>query len=107
LSEGHAALLLRKYLTEYRIKLQKTDPLSPFTTEAVRLIGEMSEYNASKILKTAYELLEKAASSETQSVIDRDFVLANKGGLEVTFESSRDVQETEAEDLMKKARKSE
>lgn len=107
LSEGHAALLLRKYLTEYRIKPEKTDPLSPFTAEAVRLIGEMSEYNASKILKTAYELLEKAASSETQSDIDREFVLANKGGLEVIFESSRDVQESEAEDLMKKARKSE
>ncbi|HEY0764032.1 MAG TPA: hypothetical protein VGD61_16775 [Pyrinomonadaceae bacterium] len=107
LSENHASLLLKKYLSEYRIAPVGSDPLSPFTNDAVRLIGEMSEYNASKILKTAYELLEKAASLENQAIIDRDFVLANKGGIEITTEIARDNKETEPEDLMKKARKAE
>jgi len=47
LSEQHASLLLQKYLAEYRITYSG-DRLSPFNDEAVRLIGEMSEYNASK-----------------------------------------------------------
>jgi len=38
--------------------------------------------------------------------IDRDFVIANKGGLEVTNDG-REMQDTEAEDLLRKARKSE
>jgi hypothetical protein len=107
LSRDHASLLLKKYLSEYRIDKTGDDSLFPFTNDAVSLIGEMSEYNAAKILKTSYELLEKAAT-EDQKIIDGEFVSANKGGLEITPDKGAPaIEDAESKDLMKKARETE
>ena len=78
LSRSHAFLLVRKYLDEYRIVGSKHKGLYPFTEEAISKIGDISEYNAARILKAAYELLDKAAFSEGLTEIDVAFVLQNK-----------------------------
>ena len=78
LNKEHASLLLIKYLSEYRIK-KPSNKLFPFTEDALAKIGEMAEYNAAKILKIAYNLLDKAATIDGQIKIDSKFVAANKG----------------------------
>lgn len=106
LSREHASLLLQKYLAEYRIPGKVEDHLSPFKDDAVSKIAELSEYNAAKILKIAYELLERAAESPKTSIIDAKFVDQNRDMLEE--ESVRKVPtitEAGAEDLQKKVRR--
>ncbi len=73
LSREHASLLLKKYLAEYRTE-KTTDALFPFTEDAVGKMGELSEYNAAKILKMAYDLLEKAVALKSTPKIDAKFV---------------------------------
>jgi len=104
LSKAHAVLLLRKYLSEYRIDAAGSDGLAPFTEGAVNVIGEMSEYNAARMLLMAYQLLEKAASTEGQERIDEAFVESAKE--ELSLDLGRDIpgiQEAASLDLMKKA----
>ncbi len=69
-----ALLLVQKYLQAYRIHQESTNKLYPFTEEAVAKIAEFSEYNASKILKMAYEVLERAVEKKVQE-INLGFVL--------------------------------
>lgn len=105
LSKEHAVLLLKKYLAEYRTSQAIPDPLYPFKEDAVSAIGELSEYNAARILKIAYELLEKAADSRGRT-IDANFVDKNRDVLEE--ESSKrapTIKEVGVEDLQKKARR--
>ena len=102
LTRDHVALLLKKYLSEYRIKEISKDQLYPFTEDAVNTIGEMSEFNAAKILKMAYEYLEKAVEKKSQQVIDNSFISDYKDIYEMDDEThTLDVSETL--DLMKKA----
>ena len=72
LDTSHANLLIKKYINEYRIN-KGTDALYPFTKEVVTTIAEKSENNAARILRNAYELLEKAAENPLIKVIDSDF----------------------------------
>lgn len=105
LNPQHAILLVEKYLSEYRITSATVmnQPLFPFTQEAVRVIGEKSEYNASRILKMAYMLLDKAAD-ENQDIIDEDFVSAMREGQENSSERGASTLEgAESVDLMKQA----
>jgi hypothetical protein len=105
LSKEHAALLLQKYLFAYRITDTGQNDLSPFTEEAVNRIGELSEYNAAKILKNAFLLLEKAGSTDTQQCIDEQFVENSKG--EMADDLARvmpDINQADSVDLRKKAR---
>ena len=106
LSKEHASLLLQKYLAEFRIDKRKSDALFPFTSGAVSKIGELSEYNAAKILKMAYDLLDKASSFTGRKVIDEDFVRDNR---EMHDESSnrslQEIEDAESVDLLKKARR--
>ena len=69
----HVFLLVQKYLDEYRINPDEKRTLTPFTKEAISRIAEQSEFNASRILKTCYEVLERAVSQEAQE-IDLDFL---------------------------------
>ena len=104
LSKDHAKLLLKKYLDEYRIDHPK-DPLFPFTDEAVGKIGELSEYNASKILKLAYNLLDKATDDTKQKQIDQKFVMENIESFELTVEKPiSTIDEMDSTDLRKKAK---
>lgn len=105
LSREHATLLLKKYLAEYRVRRPKpNETLFPFTEGAVSKIGELSEYNAAKILKIAYDLLDKASENKGQMTIDEKFVMDNRSVQEDTsgkaMLSSGDVDST---DLLKKA----
>jgi hypothetical protein len=79
LTPSHASLLLETYLLEYRITKLKDSDISPFSEDAIRNIGELSEYNAAKILKMAYDLLERAAEIADVRNIDAEFVMKNKG----------------------------
>lgn len=76
LSGEHVALMLKKYLNEYRLKERNIDPLYPFKMDAINLIGQMSEFNASNILRTAYGLLEKISLKPEIQEIDAEFVLS-------------------------------
>lgn len=74
LSADHVALLLRKYLSEYRLPESPYDELYPFNMEAISLIGQRCQFNASNILRTAYGLLEKIANRDDTELIDANFV---------------------------------
>jgi hypothetical protein len=108
LSKDHASLLLQKYLAEYRIDERRPDKLFPFTKGAVSKIGELSEYNAAKILKMAYGLLDKASTVAEQTIIDEKFVTDSKG---VHDDSSDEglpkIEDAESVDLLQKARNEE
>lgn len=103
LSKDHASMLLRKYLSEYRINGSVIDPLFPFTEDAVAKIGELSEYNAAKILKIAYDLLDKASDITDQVQIDEKFVAENKGIGDPLGKNVTSIEDAESTDLLKKA----
>ena len=46
LNRVHISMLLKKYLTTYRLDRAKCDDLLPFTTDAISLIAEINENNA-------------------------------------------------------------
>lgn len=106
LNKDHAILLLNKYLKEYRIT-NTPDNISvePFTEEAVGIIGEYSEYNAAKILKSAYDLLDSAATASV-SKIDKDFINRNKEVEEsATDRNESTIDSVDATNLVEKAMK--
>ncbi len=105
LTKQHVTLLLKKYLDEYRIGPVQPHDISPFTPDAAERIGEVSEYNAARILKLAYGLLGKAAEENGIREIDARFVDEHRdtdqGSLEK--ESPIAVNTAETIDLNKKA----
>ena len=104
LSKNHAFMLLKKYLTEYRINTEDQNELFPFTEQAVNKIGELSEFNAAKILKMAYEILEKAAVDNEQKVIDEKYLQQQIKTLEGISEiDTQTIDSEESIDLRKKA----
>ena len=72
LDKHHVGLLLKKYLDAYRITPDAQ--LDPFTIDAAERLGEVSEYNAARILKAAWGLLDKASELSGASHIDAKFV---------------------------------
>ena len=64
----HVFLLVQKYLDEYRVNPDERKTLTPFTKEAISRIADQSEFNASRILKTCYEVLERAISQGAQEI---------------------------------------
>lgn len=103
LSSNHAILLVKKYLSEYRIN--PNDTLEPFTRDAIIRIGEVNDYNAAKILKLSYLLIESAAN-ESITEINIDFVnkILQKEAAEVETTKTTIIDEN-SEDLLKKARR--
>ena len=73
LSRKHVILLIKKYLNEYRKDSFQEDSLTPFTSDAINLIAETNEYNAAKILRFCYTLIEKSIADNRDN-IDEDFV---------------------------------
>jgi len=103
LSREHALLLIKKYLEEYRSE-GGVEPIFPFNEEAIKTIGELSEYNAAKILKMSYDLLDKASEAEKLQIIDKKFVEENKMVQKETVDRSiSTIEDEESTDLMKKA----
>lgn len=105
LNLNQAKLLIEIYLTKYRIASEKGNNIFPFTEEAIGLISEKSEFNASSILERAYGLIESAVN-ENINLIDVDFVNA-KFGKKDDFDSefSNDVSKEDSDDLFSKAKK--
>jgi len=105
LNREHALLLVRTYLTEYRVTGDAGEPFYPFTDDAIVRVGELCEYNAGRILRTCYDLLERAADTEgTDVAINDAFVQEAAKGLDLSREMQvADVDEGEQTDLLRKA----
>jgi len=80
ITSNDAYSLIRKYLQSYRIQSSDENDYYPFTEDAVRKIAELSEFNASKILKKAYEVLEQAVDEQLEK-IDEDFISSPDEGI--------------------------
>ena len=103
LTVEHAILMLEKYLEEYRTE-EIDDNLHPFTKEAVRLISERAELNASTIIEKAYTLIERAVE-EKICLIDEEFVNAQLGQvIDEAKDSKEDISSESSEDLFKKSK---
>lgn len=103
LSPEHASLLIKKYLSEYRSDPFSGNDLTPFTSGAIDIIAEASEYNAATILRICSSLIEKSLDSD-RTEIDETFVrteIEKREGVVSGEESSLD--DSSATDLMKKA----
>lgn len=104
LTRNHVSLLLKKYLTAYRLPTFTGDELAPFSPDAISLIAEINENNAAKILQSCWNLLEKAVEEDERTVIDAAFV-RERGelqGHDLTERGSM-IEDPAATDLMKKA----
>ena len=105
LTQEYALMLLSKYLDEYRIEETDMKNLFPFTEGAINAIGAYSEYNASKMLKMAYDALDRASTINDIRQIDADFVeklFGTSGGLEL--EDTQTIDTAESTDLIGKAK---
>ncbi len=105
LNRQHALLLVQTYLKEYRVTGNTDDLSYPFTEAAIVRIGELCEYNAGRILRTCYDLLEKAADIDGMDVVVNDtFVQEAAKVLDLSREIDvKDVDEGEQTDLLRKA----
>ena len=94
-----------KYLSEYRITDFQRDPLFPFTLDAAQRIGELSEYNAARMLKMVNELLEKAADTSDETVVNSSFIDKNLDVIEDESNGTMPtIKRTGSIDLQKKAK---
>ena len=97
----HVSLLIKKYLNEYRVKGSSVSSLSPFHRDAISFIAESNEYNASKILKKAYEILEQAADKEIET-IDVGFIKSLESDNSVEERPSSGIHDAATTDLRDK-----
>ena len=104
LNREHISMLLRKYLSTYRLNQTECDDLAPFTPEAISLIAELCENNAAGILRTCWDLLENAANDPKCNIIDKDFVKIRTEGVKYgKSEVTPAIDDPEALNLPKKA----
>ncbi len=96
----HVSLLLKKYLSAYRLGRGASD-LSPFRKDAVSFIAESNEYNASKILKKAYEILEQAADKDAE-FIDAAFIKSLESDNSLEERPSSGIHDAQTVDLRAK-----
>jgi hypothetical protein len=95
--------LVQKYLQAYRINEVAADTFSPFTKEAVARIADLNEFNASKILKMAYEVLERGVDQNVDK-IDVDFVLSTDEANQLAEQRQvSGISEADTKDLMKES----
>ena len=104
ISLKHGRLLIKKYIEKYRIQTSM-DELLPFTKEAIKKICSLSELNAAKILRTAYQLVESASLEKDITLIDQEYVekLSSSGVL--VSEEDEKISDIKTVDLMSKADK--
>lgn len=104
LDENHAKSLLEIYLEQYRIEKKEDNPIQPFTNEAIAILSEKSEFNASSILEKAHMLIEEAIK-DSVDLINVDYVNKKLGKSQDTLLEHNDISKEESDDLFKKARK--
>lgn len=100
LDKNRAILLIKKYLTEFRLK--EEDSISPFTETAIEKIGETKEYNAAQMLSLAHMLLEDCATKGISKIdIAEVNLMLQKSQIEV--ETADNIIDENSTDLMSKA----
>ena len=104
LSQEDTELLISRYLKEYRV-VKDDRRLHPFTQKGIQKIGEMSEFNAAKILRMAYDLLEKACDAKAIEIDDK-FVISNSlDAFEIEDnETAKPLEDVESIDLQRKSK---
>lgn len=102
LTLDHAVLLLKKYLSEYRIT-ESVDNIAPFDADSIALISEKSELNAAGILEKAYQLVEKAVEKGADK-IDKQLVEEMFSELEEVKKTYSDIADEKSTDLFDKAK---
>jgi hypothetical protein len=104
LNREHISMLLKKYISTYRLDQAECDELAPFTSDAISLIAEINENNAAGILRTCWDLLENAADNPKRITIDKDFVKARTKASEYErSDATPAIDDPNATDLMRKA----
>ena len=104
LNREHISMLLKKYISTYRLEQVECDDLAPFTADAISLIAEINENNAAGILRTCWDLLENAADDPNRNTIDQEFIKARTKALEFDkLETAPTIDDPHATDLMQKA----
>lgn len=73
LTANGAAKMIEEYLGFYRSE-PVTDPLFPFTADAVQLLAEKSQYHPAQLLRNCHKVLLQAVEAETD-VISKDFAV--------------------------------
>ncbi|GAA6766480.1 hypothetical protein AAFH68_24220 [Flavobacterium sp. CGRL1] len=104
LNENHAISLIEIYLEQYRIKNDKNNSIEPFTKEAIALLSEKSEFNASSILERAHMLIEEAIKDGIDLIND-DYVNKKLGKTQDLHAEQNDISMEESDDLFKKSKK--
>lgn len=99
LNSDYTTLLIKKYLTEYRINAENS--ISPFKEDAISKIGEHCEYNAAKILKLSNNLIEYAITNNIQE-IDKYVVNSMLQTTAIEVEGKTSIIEEKSEDLISK-----
>ena len=103
LTVEHARLLIEIYIEKYRLNQDISSALQPFTDEAIEVISEKAELNASAILEKAHLLIEEAAKDKI-SIIDLEFVKNKLGKSEnLNLEESENISKETSQDLFKKS----
>lgn len=100
LDKNRAILLIKKYLTEYRIN--KEDSIQPFTESAIAKIGEEKEYNAAQMLGLAYMLLENAAKNNIKTIDVAEVTHMLKKS-EIEVKTAENIIDENSSDLLNKA----
>lgn len=104
LNENHAKSLLEIYLDQFRLNKEKGDTIEPFTEDAIALLSEKSEFNASSILERAHLLIEEAIK-DSVNVIDVNYVNTKFGKVQENIVEHNDISKEESDDLFKKSKK--
>ena len=99
LDSDYVTLLVKKYLSEYRIN--PDDTILPFKEDAISEIGKQCEYNAAKILKLSNNLIEYVVSKDIQD-IDKSTVDSMLQTTKIEEEGKTRIMEEQSEDLMSK-----
>jgi hypothetical protein len=94
--------LIQKYLQYYRVSDVSADNFFPFTKEAIGKLAELNDFNASKILKMAYEVLERAVEQNAQK-IDIEFIQSIDEAQLAEQPGASGISEANTKDLMKEA----
>ena len=96
-------MLIKRYLKEFRKSdFTETSDLHPFTTEAISMMVEMSEFNAAELLRRAHDLLSYAAENEGTKIIDANLVQKYEVGKDEDISTPRG-QDTAPINLWNKA----
>lgn len=107
LSPDHARRLIEAYLSSYRVKSDpEKEGLFPFTREVIDLISENSQLNASKILKSAYELMEMTIVDDNITLIGAELLKSIDKKKSLEEKPKENITNICSTDLQKKANES-